>query len=147
MAVPRSGQQATLLTGGKVLVTAGIEVSGPFAELYDPATGTWSAAAGGLTPCLASMYCRYNSTATLLGNGQVLVAGGLSGVASNPASTAAALLYNPAANTWTSTGSMTTAREDQTADLLPNGNVLVAGGLRFASHKSTGLASTELYTP
>jgi hypothetical protein len=53
-------------------------------------------------------------------------------------------LYDPATGTWTATGSLTTAREDHTATLLPNGQVLVAGGI------STGNAETsnaELYNP
>ena len=37
-------------------------------------------------------------------------------------------LYNPASGTWTATGSLNTARYSQTATLLPNGMVLVAGG-------------------
>jgi hypothetical protein len=42
--------------------------------------------------------------------------------------TSSAELYNPATGTWALTGSMTTPREDQTTDLLANGQVLVAGG-------------------
>ena len=63
-------------------------------------------------------------TATLLPNGQVLVAGGEgdSGVLTN------AEVYNPASGTWTATGSLNTARDYHTATLLPNGQVLVAGG-------------------
>jgi hypothetical protein len=148
MASPRAGQRATLLPGGNVLVSAGIEAAaGSFAELYNPAAGTWSAATGGLNSCLANMDCRLGSSATLLGNGQVLVAGGLIGLDSNPSSTASAILYNPATNSWTATGSLTTAREDQTANLLTSGQVLAAGGAHFASHKFTALSSAELFTP
>src|SRR5579862_1208521 len=45
--------------------------------------------------------------------------------------------------TWAITGSLNTAKEDHTATLLTNGQVLVAGG-----ENSTGfLASAELYNP
>src|SRR5208283_4333187 len=56
---------------------------------------------------------------------------------------ASAELYNPASGTWTNTGSLTTAREYHTATLLPNGKVLVAGGIG-----NTGFAvNAELYDP
>jgi hypothetical protein len=42
---------------------------------------------------------------------------------------------------------MTTGRIDQTANLLANGQVLVAGGESFAKHARTLLTSAELYTP
>jgi hypothetical protein len=45
--------------------------------------------------------------------------------------------------TWTLTGSMKTAREGQTSTLLPNGQVLVAGGL----DGTTVLSRAELYNP
>lgn len=45
-------------------------------------------------------------------------------------------------------GSMTTAREGQTATLLPDGQVLMAGGTLFDHPKAAiGLASAVLYTP
>ena len=63
-------------------------------------------------------------TATLLSNGQVLVAGGTNA----SVFLSSAELYNPATGKWTITGSMTTARAEHSATLLPNGEVLVAGG-------------------
>ena len=92
--------------------------------------------------------CRLFSTATLLPTGNVLVAGGLVGLVSNPQTTPTAMLYHPDTNTWTSTGSMTTGRENQTATLLPDGQVLMAGGTLFDHpHVLQFLASAELYTP
>ena len=61
----------------------------------------------------------------MLPNGKVLVAAGhgISGALIS------AELYDPASGTWGATGSLTTAREVHTATLVPNGNVLVAGGV------------------
>ncbi len=83
-------------------------------------SGTW-ANTGSLNTA------RTDHTATLLPNGQVLVAGGLD-ASSTPL--ASAELYNPATGTWTATGSMSDARQGHTATLLPNGEVLVVGGIR-----------------
>src|SRR5439155_18343439 len=73
-----------------------------------------------------------------LQNGMVLVAGGV-GQTDFPASTE---LYDPASRTWNATGSLNTARYDDTATLLQNGMVLVDGG-----SDSNGIvsASAELY--
>ena len=150
MSAPRGGNVGTLLPDGDVLVTGRAQT---FAELYHPATGTWSNASAGLAVCLSNQECRIFSTATLLPTGNVLVAGGLVGLISNPQTTPGAMLYDPGTNTWTSTGNMTTGRENQTATLLPDGQVLMAGGTLF-DHPRVGhpgllefLASAELYTP
>ncbi len=67
---------------------------------------------------------RSNHTVTLLSNGKMLVAGGVSG--NN--SLASAELYDPVSGTWGATVSLATTRYYHTATLLPNGKVLVAGG-------------------
>src|SRR5262249_3517620 len=55
--------------------------------------------------------------------GKVLVVGGVNGGAYSTA-----LLYDPSAGTWATTGSMSSGRYDHSATLLPSGKVLVAGG-------------------
>ena len=147
MDVGRRQSNAVTLQDGDVLVTSGIAAGGPFAEVYHAATGTWSDATGGLATCLAVQDCRFYSSETLLANGNVLVAGGMTGLASNPSTTTAAMLYNPATNAWTATGAMNTDRGQQTATLLNNGQVLVTGGISFHTHRATELASAELYKP
>jgi len=145
MISPHGDNVGTLLPGGDVLVTGKAQT---FAELYDPATGQWSNASAGLPACLSNQECRQFSTATLLPTGNVLLAGGLVGLVSNPQTTPTAMLYHPDTNTWTGTGSMTTGREGQTATLLPDGQVLMAGGTLFDHpHVLQFLASAELYTP
>jgi N-acetylneuraminic acid mutarotase len=137
LAVGRRRHTATLLGNGKVLVVGGLVGAGVSdsrtraAELYDPATGTWSSAG-------KTAVARAGHTATLLENGQVLVAGGYGGPL------ASAELYDPATNTWSPAASMAQARGDSTATLLGNGLVLVAGGLVYGT---TILASAELYDP
>src|SRR3989440_2937573 len=67
---------------------------------------------------------RWFHTATLLGNGKVLIAGGSDGNA--PLNTAE--LFDPASGTFTSLSPMTSAADSHTATLLPSGKVLLAGG-------------------
>ena len=69
---------------------------------------------------------RAYQTATLLPNGQVLVAGGVS--FTQGGDLASAELYDPATGMWTETGSMVTAHRQHTATLLLDGQVLVTGG-------------------
>ena len=57
-------------------------------------------------------------------------------------------LYDPSSGTWTSTGNTTQGdRMNHTATLLPDGQVLVAGGLVGSDIPASTLASAELYTP
>src|SRR5262249_29183453 len=84
---------------------------------------------------------RHSHTATLLPNGNVLVAGG--GILSNVI-TNSAELYDPATGKCQPTGFMLEARRNATATLLPNGKVLIAGGFNFNEQH---LASAELYDP
>jgi hypothetical protein len=100
-------------------------------------SGTWT-----LTGSLNT--ARTGHTATLLANGQVLVAGGVNTAG---AVLASAELYNPATGTWSLTGSMATARRAHTATLLSNGLVLVAGGALSTAFNGGATATAELYNP
>ena len=89
------------------------------AELYDPATGTWSATANMFKP-------HAGFPATLLRDGKVLVGDVDDGDANHPSY--GAELYDPTSGTWTSTGSLDAGGLDRSATLLANGKVLVDGG-------------------
>lgn len=133
----RSIHSASLLASGKVLVAGGVDHLSPFAvaldssELFDPATKKWSVS-GTMTAK------RYHHTATILGSGKVLVAGGMTGPVQSYHSSAE--LYDPATGKWTKTGSMKEARCRHSATAV--GQVLVAGGHAVGVNK---IKSVELY--
>jgi large repetitive protein len=153
MTKARSGQTATLLPDGQVLVAGGgcngsgygcnsgsYEEAQRSAELYNPATGTWAR-----TGSMADG--RQYAAATLLPDGTVLVAGGFNNCDDDFCSEVrTAELYDPATGTWARTGSMHFPREQFTATLLRNGQVLAAGGLAQYGPRATS-SSAELYNP
>jgi hypothetical protein len=83
-------------------------------------------------------------TATLLNNGQVLIAGG---VTNRFSSTASAELYDPTRGTFSPTGNMTAPRAAHTAILLPDGRVLIEGGSSSLGENVPYLTTTEVYDP
>jgi len=143
MTTVRGEHTATLLNNGKVLVAGGIGDPGgtnlATAELYDPTTGTFTAT-GSMTGA------RFGQTATLLKNGMVLVAGGsffpFRGVLYLDTSE----VYDPTTGIFAVTGNMTIPRAADTATLLNNGEVLVAGGVTNSTLPDL-LNTAELYDP
>lgn len=137
----RDGHTAALLPDGSVLVAGGhaTGVYGSFvsAELYDPTTGTFSPTGSMAQP-------RMGHTATIVerdGGVRVLIVGGFDDTSQR--TTASAELYDPAAGTFAATGSLSQARFGQTATLLADGRVLVAGG----QSRALALNSAEVYDP
>jgi len=130
---------ATALPGGQVLVVGGMsdEYGGETlasAELYDPATDTWSLTGPLGTP-------RGHHTASLLRDGTVLVVGG-SDAAGRPR--ASAELYDPATGGFTSVPDPRLGHAHHTATVLEDGRVLVVGA---GDLDTDTLALAELYDP
>jgi len=153
MTVPRAYHSATLLLNGMVLIAGGSAASdlttgAPLdsIELYDPATGKFTSPA---TSFLTDP--RFYHTATLLKNGQVLLAGGI-GLNGQKLSTAE--LFDPAAvasNKISPTGPLATGRWLHTATIMSDGRVLIAGGssgtIAGQIPSFTSLGSIEIYDP
>jgi hypothetical protein len=132
------GGTATALSDGSVLVAGGGLPATATAERYDPASGRW-------VPTGAMSVARRGHTATRLADGRVLVTGGEICCGTSADTTlATAEIYDPAAGTFSSTGSMAAARSFQAATLLADGKVLVTGG--FAGG-NTALGAAEVYDP
>jgi hypothetical protein len=149
MAVTRQLHTATLLVDGRVLVVGGYTTEGDYdlptgrtsAEIYDPATGTWSAAASTHMP-------RMQHTATLLPSGHVLVIGGGGEIHTDftsdddgdhwvtiPADVTAEI-YNPASNTWTLTAAPSLAYgPGSAAALTRHGRVMAIGSHGAETYK------------
>ena len=141
--IARCNHTATLLPNGNVLVAGGIDLSGNLtadSEIFIPATGGW-VITGNLNKAVAK------HTATLLLNGTVLVAGGAVDTIGTP--TPWAQFYNPSNGAWTTGGPimMHTARRSHTATILPDGSVLVAGGVDTSGSNAGSVSSTEIYNP
>jgi len=141
MTVARWGHTATLLNNGMVLVVGGESDNQGLAsaELYDPTTRMFTLT-GTAGPKLVGLF---TPTATLLGSGEVLIAGGKS--EPNPFATAVAYLYDPSTGMFSIAGVLNTARNDQTATRLTDRTVLIAGGSNGSNNLT--VASTERYLP
>lgn len=142
MAQARAEFGVTLLANGHVLVAGGCtayDVNGCLAvtakaEIYNPATGTWTATG-------AMRQARHAMTATRLASGKVLVAGGATAAMDALNSTE---IYNPATGTWTLGLKMVQARSDYASILLGTGHVLFTGGENI---NGVSFKNAELYNP
>lgn len=127
---PRTPSVSTVLQDGRVLAAGGFGTGGALAsaEIYDPATDTWTS--------IAPMNADFGSArAVLLQDGRVLVF-----------DHEKTELFDPATKTWTTAPAMTVPGYSGTADLpevtlLNNGKVLVSGGF------SPAQGHCELFDP
>jgi hypothetical protein len=121
---------ATLLPSGKVLIVGGrsntCTINCPVfslasAEIYDPATGTFTAT-GSLN------ISRYLHTATLLPNGKVLIVGGESTDLPNTDQVQQTEIYDPATGTFSLGSMLLNPRGSHNVTVLNNGKLWVTGG-------------------
>jgi hypothetical protein len=123
-----------------------IRITLTLVSLATVATGTaWGQSTGAFSPTGRMTVARTLHTATLLPNGNVLIAGGRIHRVQDyrGTATATAELYDPVTGTFSPAGSMTTPRVLHTATLLPNGKVLIVGSDWAAGDDR----SAELYDP
>lgn len=137
MAQTRSGHSAVWLPNNTVLIAGGAGSGPSTAEIYNPATGLFTAAASMPTG-------RSGHTCCLLPTGDVLLAGGSDPAA--PTTPLPALLYNFKTNSWSSTGT-TIDRKEHTATLLPNGACYLIGGRRVSNNTVLGTAHAYRSVP
>jgi len=159
MTQPRCLHSATLLPNGNVLVAGGVSSlydsntqsdtdTVTTAEIYNPATHTWTAT-GGLNAS------RADAATTLLEDGKVLTVGGYSKTGQNTSNTylTSAELYDPTTGRWSLTTSIPVSSfESITPVTLPDGDVLISNTAQFynpgtATWTATGALPTIAGSP
>jgi hypothetical protein len=131
---PHWQQPAVLLNDGRVMLVGGLGQSP--SEIYNPVSGLWTAN----VPALPTG--EYLPFVSLLPTGEVFVAGGQDGYTF--LSTAAT--YSPLNNSVRNLATLLVTRNNGTATTLPNGKVLLVGGVDDAD-PTNSLATVELYDP
>lgn len=141
-----AGSPITLLPTGDVFAAGGIQGN----SIYHPSSDQWTNFAP--PPC-TMIHQSCEGGGALLSTGKVLVAGGITQVPGQPypkdETNGIASLLDPSALTWASTGNMKVSRVGETVTVLPNGQVLFAGGETFNKKRGalTPIADAELYKP
>ncbi len=135
----RHGHSATRLQNGKVLIVGGSTLTTTLSsvEIYDPQSNSLSNAASLGFP-------RFRHAAVLLQDGRVLVTGGNGpGQLGDPVLSNGEI-YNPATNSWQPIAGMNVHRTTHSSILLPDGQILIAGGRAFANIPTDAV---ERYNP
>jgi hypothetical protein len=138
---------ATLLGNGKVIVAGGLDRKSlgfpalTKAEIYDPASKSWSVTGPLKTP-------RWSLDAITLDNGQALFAGGSSAFNGGPA-LATAEIYDPTTATFSSTANdLSAGRQSFGITRLNDGRILITGGNASGNNLGgTGVTAVDIYDP
>ena len=161
----RQLHSATRLADGRVMIVGGGGHDGVlrWVEMFDSARGRWLAqgSSGSWAKGADLNQSRTTHSATLLGDGRVLVTGGRTKIVEQGEDARAgetvfldsAEIYDPAAGRWSQTGALSHARGDHFAVRLADGRVLVSGGQFLGDSNDEGkrsievLSSSEIYDP
>ena len=153
----RSGHTGTLLANGMVMVSGGVDASGQLvdtAEILDPTQAANTAPLSQSSSLILNLAsARTGHTANLLWDGTVLVAGGVGITPPGTSLTSlnTAEILDPALATPSGTHTpaapltMTAYRSGHTATLLPDGTVLLAGGVDNSTPTAQAQATGEIY--
>ena len=131
----RPSHMSVMLADGRVLYMG----NDPTAEIYDPATNTVTSTANNMSTL------RSNATATLLGNGRVLIAGGSFWDGTQSVALATSEIFNPATGTFSAGASMPEGRWGHAATALADGRVLISGGWTISGGTSPILSTAVVY--
>lgn len=153
MSDPRAAHLALHRPDGKILLCGGISWDPNFlfgwvpavrssCDLYDPINNTM-----GSGPSMTTS--RALTDPVEIAPGKWLVAGGMNGLSIlpfNPGNpTATAEIYDSSLNTWTSVGSLASARANLKGWSIGNGQFVIAGGGAGSILAPTPLADTEIF--
>ncbi|WP_026911254.1 kelch repeat-containing protein [Patulibacter minatonensis] len=142
----RYGGMTTVLADGRVLTTGGIndrQGIARSAEIYDPASGRWSVEESDDANGRAPERSRIHGTLTTLRDGRVLLVGGFSSWDVDPIERTVEV-FDPATGRWTYAAPLARARQGHVAALLPDGRLLVAGGV---DTRGAPVAEAEIFDP
>ncbi len=140
MSVGRYSHTASNLPDGRILISGGTlstSNSGSMtnrAEIYDPATGVFSAAA-------PMNVARSSHTSAVLADGRIMVIGGTGQVNFANTTLSSTEIFDPATASWSMGPALTAARSGAKAVTLSDGKIVVI------SVTGNGTTSTEIYDP
>ena len=134
--------QAIVLHDGRVLATgdAFLHTDSPVSETYDPSTDEWTA-----TEAMSQR--RTSHTLTLLPDGRVLAAGGIGFIDDDYIPLSTTEMFNPVTNAWSSGPELSQPRALHSATLMPDGSILLAGGISERNGERYITLSTEFIQP
>lgn len=144
MSSTRLDPGVAVLPNGKVLVASGGQSGASLpgqttttsTDLYDPATNSF-------TPGPAMELGRVAGGMTTLADGRVLFTGGVASTNGTESVATDTEIYDPTSNSWSEAGSISPTA-GFAIQLLPDGDVLAAGGTGFSNGGSN---ETQLFTP
>ncbi len=140
---------ATLLQDGKIFLAGGSGDQNYTCEVFDPSSNTTETVGWLHTQVRSSVTNRSLMTSHLLSDGSVILLGGFGSREDTPylAPVGIVEVYDPLLKRITVATPLMTPRYSHASTLLPDGRILVIGGVGFDGISRSSLNTTELYDP